>query len=163
MTSRARTHELTLFAFLATAVMLFAGFTAAYLIRRTAADWRAVALPTVFWLNTAVLLASSVTVELARRTGSQPWLAVTLALGLAFVAGQVLGWGRLAAEGIYLPTYPHSAFLYVLTAVHGVHLLGGLAALGYVAARRRTPRLAAAYWHFADGAWLYLLILLTAF
>lgn len=161
MTSRARSHELTLFAFLATVVMLFAGFTAAFLIRRTAADWRALHVPVVFWFSTAVLLASSVTVEVARRTGARHWLAATLALGVSFVAGQLLGWRELVAQGIYLPTNPHSAFLYVFSAVHGVHVLGGLAALLVTAVRARPPRLAATYWHFLDGAWLYLLALLT--
>ena len=157
---RARSNELTLFAFLATVVMLFAGFTAAYLIRRTAADWRPVSLPMMFWFNTAVLAASSVTVELARRTGSRRMLLFTLALGLAFVAGQLLAWGQLVAAGFALPATPHGSFVYVLSGVHGVHVLGGLAALLLVAARGGAPVLAATYWHFVGAVWAYVLIVL---
>lgn len=160
--TRARTNELTLMAFLSTAVMLFAAFSAAYLIRRTAADWKPLTMPPILWANTAVLLASSVTVELARRSGGRRWLWATSLLGLVFLGGQLLAWRSLAAGGVFLPTHPHSSFFYMLTAVHGVHLLGGIVALLYASARG-TLGLCATYWHFVDGVWLYLLVMLAAF
>ena len=161
METRARTNQLLLLSFLATVVMLFAAFTAAYLIRRTAADWGRVDLPRVFWLNTAVLIASSGTIELARRRSDRRWLLATTALGLLFLGGQLLGWRTMAANGVFLPTHPHSAFIYMLTAVHGLHLLGGLGALLYAILRATSVGLCATYWHFVDAVWIYLLIMLT--
>lgn len=161
MRARERSNELIVFAFLATVVMLFAGFTAAYLIRRTAVDWHPVRLPPLFWLTTAVLLASSATLEAARRTRSAWWLRVTVALGLAFVAGQVVAWGQLASAGYYLPTNPHGAFVYVLSGVHGVHVLGGLVALGAVLATGGVPLATATYWHAVGAVWVYVLVVLA--
>ena len=89
---------------------------------------------------------------------------------MAFLAGQALAWRQLAAPGIYLATNPHSSFFYLLTAVHGVHLLGGIAAVVWVdvralrwelgPARRTAADVTALYWHFMDGLWVYLLVLL---
>jgi len=159
--ARARTNELLLLSFLATVVMLFAAFTAAYLIRRTAADWGRIALPRIFWVNTVILVASSGTIELARRRADRRWLFVTTVLGLLFLGGQLVGWRTMAENGVVLPTHPHSAFIYMLTAVHGLHLLGGLAVLIYVTLRATTVRLCATYWHFVDAVWIYLLVMLT--
>ena len=87
-----------------------------------------------------------------------------------FVFGQVLAWRNLAGQGLFLATSPSSAFFYVLTALHGIHLLGGVAALAYVLRRARTAPAgsvvgaldaAALYWHFMAVLWLYLLLLLT--
>lgn len=155
MQTRARHHELLLPAFLATVVMLFAAFTAAYMIRRTGSDWRAVPLPRILWVSTAFVLAGSVTVEAARRTGGRRWLLATILLGAAFLAGQLLAWRTLAAEGITLPSGPHGAFLYMLTAVHGVHLAGGLLALLFAFAGRAALAPCAVYWHFVGAVWLY--------
>src|SRR5579871_4482902 len=127
---RARTNELTLLAVLATVTMLFAAFTSAYLIRRTSADWNRFTLPPVMLLNTVVLLASSVTLECARHR-ERTWLAPTIVLGVIFLAGQVFAWSILASRGMFLPTSPYASFLYMLSAVHGLHLIGGLGALVY--------------------------------
>ena len=95
---------------------------------------------------------------------------VTLALGLLFVTGQVVAWRQLAAQGLFLATAPSSAFFYVLTALHGLHVLGGLGGLVYVLHRVRgttgplpLAALGAAtlYWHFMGGLWLYLLVILV--
>ena len=96
------------------------------------------------------------------------WLAATVALGVAFLAGQLVVWRELAARGVYLATNPSSSFFYVLTAAHGVHLLGGVLALGYVVlhagrmARGRERRTAldvtAIYWHFMDALWIYIFL-----
>ena len=158
---RDRANRFTLLAFLATAVMLFAAFTAAYLIRRTASDWQQVALPGILWVNTAVLLTSSFTIELARRIASWHWFLVTVLLGLLFVVGQLFAWSQLAGRGVFLPTYPHSSFIYMLTAVHGVHLLGGVVAFFYSMARRASLANCALYWHFVDGVWVYLFLVLS--
>ncbi len=165
-----------LWAFLGTVTMLFIGFTSAYILRRASPDWQPLAAPPILWLNTAVLLASSVGLEAARRrlrgwdlAGSERFLLATGFLGLLFVAGQYVGWRQLAARGIFLATNPHSSFFYVLTGVHALHLLGGLG--WFVAAARRFRRMAylpgedglrlfATYWHFLGALWVYLLFLL---
>lgn len=167
-----------LMAVLATVTMLFAAFTAALLVRRAGHDWVPVDLPRIVWVNAVVILASSIAVEMGRhaaRTGVAP-LALTrvagaLALGLVFLIGQVLAWRALAARGVFLPTTPHAAFFYLLSAVHGAHVLGGLGALGWALRRlSRSPLLplaratlaqVAVFWHFVGALWLYLLVVLT--
>jgi cytochrome c oxidase subunit 3 len=115
--------------------------------------------------------------EIARRAFQrwQPitfrkWVLVTAVLGSAFLAGQLFVWRQLSQQGIYLVSHPHSSFFYVLTAIHGVHLLVGVLVLFYVlalAVRYRltpgessSPSIAATYWHFVDGLWLYLMVVL---
>jgi cytochrome c oxidase subunit 3 len=98
------------------------------------------------------------------------WLVISLMLGLAFVAGQYWAWRNLAAQGLYLATNSSSSFFYVFTAMHGLHLFGGLAALAYLIGRfagsHRTCRQSlfdatAIYWHFMGVLWLYLLLVIT--
>ncbi len=171
------TAQLGLWALLATLGMLFAGFTSAYLVRRAGADWHRISMPPILWLNTALLLSSSVTLEVARARmrrwqldALKGWLLLTASLGVAFLAGQLFAWRKLAAQGVYVATNPHSSFFYMLTGVHGMHLLGGVGALLYALGRvwrfRWTPGepnsldLCAIYWHFVDGLWLYLLLVM---
>jgi cytochrome c oxidase subunit 3 len=159
-------------------VMIFAAFTSALVVRRgLSTDWVPTALPHILFLNTAVLMSSSLTLELSRRSlrarlGSEfaRWLYLTVALGLAFVGGQLEAWKELASRGVYLSSNPSSSFFYLLTAAHGIHLLGGIIAL--LVLGFRTKKLAAIpknrvavevtsiYWHFMDALWIYLLILL---
>jgi cytochrome c oxidase subunit 3 len=161
--------------------MMFAAFSSALFVRKgSAPDWRTFTLPSILYLNTLLLLASSVTLEVSRRRiatfmggrkgqveNPAPWLYVTLLLGLLFVAGQYIAWLRLRAEGLYLATNPSSSFFYVLTATHALHVLGGLSGIVYVirklsssALMRSTLDATARYWHFMGGLWLYLLFLL---
>jgi len=158
-TSR-RSAETMLVAFLATIVMLFAGFTSAFLIRRTGSDWQPVELPRLAYANTLVLAAASVLLELARRRASPGAARAALALGLIFLGGQVQVWRMLSAGGMFLSDTPEGAFFFLLSAVHGLHLLGGVGALVWLIARARAPRLVAAYWHFLGLVWLYVLLLL---
>jgi cytochrome c oxidase subunit 3 len=155
---------------IAAIVLMVAAFTGALIVRRAESDWIHFRLPPIIYVNTLVLLASSVTLERARaglEAGTR-WLTMTFGLGLLFVIGQVLAWRNLAAQGLFLATSPSSAFFYVLTAIHGLHLLGGVAALVYVLGRARRAQnvagaldAAALYWHFLGVLWLYLLLLLT--
>ncbi len=179
-------YRLAMLFALASIGMLFLGFTSAYIVRQgLGEDWHPFSPPSILWANTALLLMSSATLHRARSLlrreairESLRWLSLTTLLGLLFLAGQSEAWRQLTAQGIYLSTNPHSSFFYLLTAVHGAHLLGGLLALGYLTWRGWRQRLllmgtpnhlkrygalvgaAALYWHFMDGLWVYLFILL---
>jgi len=171
---------------LASILMLFIALTSAYIVRGVPAlgggeaDWFPLDMPPVLWVNTAVLLVSSVSIELARRAlkgneyaGFRRWITLTTLLGLAFLAGQVMAWRQLAAQGVFINSHPHSSFFYLLTSLHGLHLLGGVIALGYVTIaalrmrigfkRRTAVDVTAIYWHFMDGLWIYLFLLLFFF
>jgi cytochrome c oxidase subunit 3 len=163
--------------------MTFLALTSALVVRKgSALDWRHFTLPSILYFNTLLLLASSVTLEIARRQvagfmgglrgkDAKParWLYVTLAFGLMFVAGQYIAWRQLSAQGLYLATNPSSSFFYVLTAAHALHVFGGLGGLIRVihklkqfTLRRSTLDATSRYWHFMDVLWIYLLWLLWA-
>ena len=170
-------YPMGLMGVLATVAMLFAAFTAAILVRRTGTDWTRVVLPTIVWMNTGLLVASSVALERARaqlRRGASDhvwWLGTAGVLGGLFLAGQVVAWRTLAAQGVFLPSSPHASFFYMLSAVHGLHVLGGLGALIYTLRRALTGVYtttnydglthAAIFWHFVGAVWIYLLVLLS--
>ncbi|HKS39424.1 MAG TPA: cytochrome c oxidase subunit 3 [Blastocatellia bacterium] len=167
---------------LASILMLFVALTSAYILRQTRGlsevnDWVPLEMPVVLWFNTALILISSLSIELARRALKRNdyarfrvWIALTTLLGIAFLAGQIIAWRQLAGQGIYVDTHPHSSFFYLLTSLHALHLLGGIIALAYVtiagmrlriSLRRRTVvGVTALYWHFMDGLWIYLFLLL---
>lgn len=163
------THRLGIAFALAGIGMLFIALTSAYVVRQgLGEDWTRIPMPRILLWNTGVLLASSITIESARRTRNGQWLTATLALGLVFLVGQMAGWRQLSALGLYLSTNPHSSFFYVLTGIHALHIAGGLVALACVRLipgnlRRRRARWldsTALYWHFMDFLWVYLLVLL---
>jgi len=162
---------------LAGIVMFFMALTSSFLVRKGLGDdWVSFTLPRILWANTLVLLASSGAIQFARARlrsgdteGFRRWWAITTALGALFLAGQFAAWRQLAAQGVFLATNPSSSFFYLLTALHGLHLLGGIVGLFYVAYRpwqrsRITQSTAAdlvsIYWHFMDGLWIFLFALL---
>jgi cytochrome c oxidase subunit 3 len=155
-------------------LMFFAALVSASIVRRGlgANDWRPLEIPPVLWLNTAILAASSIGLARARRlvlagddSGFRHWWSVATILGLMFVAGQLIAWRQMAAAGLYLATGPSASFFYVFTAAHGLHLMGGIAALLFVGFRpvrqlqRGTATLVVSiYWHFLSALWLFLLL-----
>jgi cytochrome c oxidase subunit III len=161
---------------LAPILMLFMAFLSAYVVRRGLGQgFGPVLVPSLLWGNTAILLLSSAVLEGARRKAAAggrpaPWLWATFALGALFVSGQLLAWRQLAADGVAIGTTPYSAFFYLLTGAHAVHLAGGLLGLGAVALwptsgvgripRPAAIRVAAIYWHFMGVLWLVLFSLL---
>jgi len=123
-----------------------------------------------------MLIASSVTFEFARRalkadkTGAfTQWITITAVLGLGFLAAQLVAWQQLRAQGVFISSNSHSGFFYVLTGTHGVHLIFGVLALLFVAIRRNSysaknrtaVEVTSIYWHFMDGLWIYLFLLLS--
>ena len=134
-------REVGLWMFLGTVVMLFAAFSSALVVRKSSGDWMEIHLPLVMWVNTAVLVLSSATLERGRRAGLAAsnmarWsIIATCVLGAAFFAGQVEAWRQLSAAGVFLPTSPSASFFYVLTGVHAVHLMAALASVVYLLAR----------------------------
>lgn len=163
-------------------VMLFTALTSAYIVRAASSnDWRPIGMPGVLWLSTLVIVISSLTLESARRSLKEKrdgvygrWVLITTVLGVAFLVSQLAAWRQLVRQGVYLSTNPHSSFFYLLTAAHGVHLLGGILALGFLLLRTRQRRdsvsaesrrvgavdAVSIYWHFMDGLWVYLFLLL---
>jgi len=194
--SRMRRARLGLAIGLIGVLMIFISFTSAYVVRQglptfdpatntLVRDWFSVRLPGLLFLNTIVLLLSSGTMELARRRTLEdaksadaalsaesriPWLALTVLLGLSFLVGQWTVWRELGASGFYISTNPSSSFTYLLTGMHGAHLLGGifalLAAVTVTLLRRPIESravlidIAGWYWHFMAALWVYILCLL---
>lgn len=165
---------------IATIVMMFAALTSALVVRQGAStDWHHFDLPKLLYLNTLVLMASSVSLEMFRlafRRGSRAsgpfrvsprWLYATVFLGATFILGQYVVWHQLNRQGLYLASNPSHSFFYVLTGAHLLHVSGGVIALIYVTAKlkRQTLRsstllVATRYWHFMGLLWLYLIGLL---
>jgi cytochrome c oxidase subunit 3 len=164
--------------FLAVVGALFALFVSAYLMRMELVDWRALPVPPLLWFNTFVLILSSAALQwtqsAARRDERDNVLTGLLAGSISaviFLIGQLLAWRQLDAAG-YVPTAnPANAFFYLITATHGLHLLGGLVALGRTTIKawrgveiprlRLSVELCTMYWHFLLLVWLILLALLT--
>ncbi len=147
-------------------------------------DWRALVIPPILWFNTAVLLLSSITIEVARRQNffeawvmeewlglgrptrraSLPWLVLTLILGLGFLFGQYDAWKDLMGQGILVSSNPSSSFFFMLTGAHAVHLLGGIAALLWAGistfsarpleSRQIATDITAWYWHAMGLLWI---------
>jgi cytochrome c oxidase subunit 3 len=158
-------------------LMFFMALVSAFIVlRRGSNTWVTVHLPLVVWPNTGVLLASSFTLEAARRRLALAdlrgfrkfWMATTI-LGFLFVAGQLIAWRQLVTQGVYIASNQASSFFYIFTGAHAVHLLGGVGALLYVLARKfkeanvsrsTAAEIASYYWHFMDGLWIFLLALL---
>jgi cytochrome c oxidase subunit III len=156
-------------------LMFFMALVSAYIVRKGASnDWRTLAVPRILWVNTAVLVLSSFTLSRSRRdflrgeaAGFRHWWYVTTALGFLFLIGQLIAWRQLAAAGVYLATNPSSSFFYLFTAAHGLHILGGLGALLGVAFHKgrsltlaTSTHIVSMYWHFMDGLWVFLFLLL---
>ena len=164
--------------FLAVVGSLFALFIRAYSMRMNMVDWRALPVPRLLWFNTGVLVVSSVALQwahMAARRNDMDGVIVGLCAGgasaVTFLVGQLLAWQQLRVAGYYVASNPANSFFYLITAAHGLHLMGGLVALGRTTAKvwhgvavtqvRLSVELCAIYWHFLLLIWLVLLGLLT--
>lgn len=158
-------------------VMFFAGLTSAYIVRKMEGNWREFELPLAFYFSTAIIILSSVSMNMVVSSARnnqldkvKKYAMITFLLGLSFVACQAMGWNSLVNQGVYLSGSPSESFFYVLTGLHIAHLFGGIIALVVVNIRGRMNKynsqntlgieLCASYWHFLDLLWVYLFLFL---
>ena len=170
--------KLGLGVFLAVVGSLFALLISSYSMRMGLTDGKPLPAPKLLWLNTGVLIASSAALQWAHVAAKRDEMGVVraalfaaAAFALAFLVGQFLAWRELTAAGYYLASNPASSFFYLITGLHGLHLAGGIVALGRTTARawssvetagvRLGVGLCAVYWHFLLVLWLVLFGLLT--
>lgn len=166
--------------FIITIVMLFASQTSAYLVRRAEGNWTEFDLPNIFWTSSVVLLISSICMHMAYLSAKKDqftklklYISLAFGLGLAFLVMQYMGWQELQDGGIYLKGNPSGSFMYILTGLHGFHLITGMAVLLYsfIAVYMKKVHsknliqieVCATYWHFLDFLWIYLFIFLIYF
>jgi cytochrome c oxidase subunit III len=179
--SKIHPYKFTLWVAMGSIVMMFAGFTSAYIVKRNMANWQGFDLPAIFYYSTAVILISSLTMHLALRNFKmrkmdqyRRLMLITAILGLGFIVMQWLGFGILADSGIKLVgpgSNVSGSFLAVIAGVHMAHVLGGVIALlvmlkqAFSSSKRSYSKVgvevAATYWHFVDFLWIYLFIFLT--
>jgi cytochrome c oxidase subunit III len=172
------TAKIGLGVFLAVVGCLFALFASAYFMRMELSDWQPLPVPRLLWLNTGVLVLSSVALHFAVAASRRNEIETTrLALvtggltALAFLIGQLVAWRELSASGYFLNANPANSFFYMITGMHALHILGGLVALARTTAGawgRHTPdrlrlsvELCAMYWHFLLFVWLAVFVLLA--
>ena len=174
---RLPTARVFLSVFLGVVTAIFGLLTAAYFIRMTYADWQSLPVPALLWLNTAILILSSVALQWARTSARHQQadrvrrgLLAGGALAFAFLVGQFLVWQQLGSLGYFVDTNPSNSFFYLITGLHGLHLLGGLVAWLRASLRlwrgaetdkiRMSVELCAVYWHFLLLVWLVMFGLL---
>lgn len=174
--SKIHSHKFALWVAIGSIIMMFVSITSAYVVRRASGNWYEFKLPDIFFLNTLVIIASSVALQLSYNAfikGNEKMyksmMLTTMVLGLSFVVLQYQGWVALDAMGATFTINPSSSFVYVISGMHAAHVLGGLAALivalihafslPYKPTQRRKDRfvLVVQYWHFVDILWVYLI------
>jgi cytochrome c oxidase subunit III len=176
-------YKVTMWVALASIVMMFVALSSAYIVLAGNQDRQPVKMPPMFFVSTAVIVASSWTYHRASRSlsakvfkGHARWLLITLLLGVAFLGSQLTGWRELAQAGVYFAGQPHSSFFYLFTGLHGAHLTGGIVLLMVLVVRtRRQPvpidfekertwtGVVGLYWHTMDVIWIWLFLLLLVF
>ena len=170
-------HKFTLWVGIGSIVMMFAGLTSAYIVKRNQSGWVSYELPMAFWYSTIIILLSSLTIHLSAKCFKErlmgryrKWMAATMLLGVLFVVLQFIGFKDFWQMGMTLQANVSFSFLYVIVGLHGVHVLGGVIALIVMSLKafsRKTRNysivpvdLLCTYWHFVDLLWIYLLIFL---
>jgi len=174
-------YKMLLWVGLGSIVMMFAGLTSAYIVKKSQANWLEFELPKLFYISTLVILISSFTIQMAVKKAKagelaqyRGFLSVTAILGLAFVILQVRGFQALEASNVALTgarSNSAGSFLLVITGLHLLHLVGGVIALVVISLRSAAAKsssnqvlpveLAATYWHFVDLLWIYLFVFLN--
>jgi len=170
-------QKFALWLFIVSVVMVFAALTSAYIVRQSEGNWLDFELPSTLYFTSAVIFISSITMHWAYYSAKKDNLLtlrismlITAVLGVAFLVGQFLSWRDLVSMDVYLVGNPAGSFLYILTGLHGLHLVSGVVflllvtidAFRYKVHAKKTDRIemCATYWHFLDGLWLYLFLFL---
>lgn len=168
-------HKYSMWIAMASITMMFIGFTSAYVVKRAQANWQSFNLPGIFWVSTAVILISSLTIHLALRqfkarnmSSYKQLITLTALLGIAFAVCQIIGFADMKNHGLTLDSTVSASFIYVIVGAHILHVLGGVVVLMIMFVRAYRTRIrtyspvpievAATYWHFVDALWIYLLI-----
>lgn len=156
-------------------IMMFAAFTSAYLVRRAEGNWLEFGVPLIFTYSTIVLLLSSISMHYAYWAAKKDFFAqlriaisVTFVLGIIFLVMQFLGWKELVKNNVFLVGNPSGSFFYVLSGLHGLHIISALIVLIFAltsafklkihAKQLNQIELCVTYWHFLDLLWLYLFV-----
>ena len=170
-------HKFTLWLGIGSILMMFAGLTSAYIVKRNMANWTTFELPVAFWYSTALIIASSIVLFMAGKAFSERsmgryrlLIAGTLVLGVLFIVFQFIGFSQLWKTGITLTKNVSFSFLYVIVGLHAAHVIGGIIALLVMSLKAFSKKtrnystlpveLISTYWHFVDILWIYLLIFL---
>jgi cytochrome c oxidase subunit 3 len=167
--------------FLASVIMLFASLTSAYIVRRADGNWQVFDLPSMFYISSALIVLSSITMHVGYWFAKKDspvrvklWVTITAILGALFLVGQLIGWQQLVNDRIYFSGgNPSASFVYVLSGLHGIHLVSAVVFLVIVWNSARQLKIdsknlaqiemCATYWHFLGGLWLYLFVFLLYF
>ena len=175
--NRIHPHKFTLWVGIGSILMMFAGLTSAYIVKRNQANWVTFDLPIAFWFSTADIVLSSITVYMASNAFKERamgryriLMSATLALGIIFIVLQVIGFKQLLELGVTWKSNVSHSFLYVIVGLHALHVLGGIIALIIMSVKAFSIKtrsysivpvdLISTYWHFVDILWIYLLIFL---
>lgn len=181
-TRRNKIHpkKLALWVAMMSLVMMFTALTSAYIVRRAGGNWLEFDIPSIFYINTLVIIASSITLHAAyvafkreATTAFKTLLSTTFVLGIAFVSLQLIGYDLMAAQGLDIKVNPSVSFIYAISGLHALHVIGGIAVLAvalvlaFIKGTEQSParnlrlQLTLTYWHFVDVLWLYLIIFLS--
>ncbi len=170
--------KFALWLFMISIVMIFASLTSAYLVKRGDGNWRVFDLPQMFYYTSAVILVSSITMQMAVRAARRDQLKTvisllwfTLIMGLLFLGGQFMAWGDMISNNVYFTGgNPSESFIYVLSGLHWVHLISGIIFIGIILYNTHKFRIhskamvrlemANTYWHFLGALWIYLFVFL---
>jgi len=169
--------KFALWLFIASVVMIFASLTSAYIVRQSDGNWMLFDLPDLFWITSVIIMVSSGTMHwaylMAKKDdlqGTKIAISITMVLGLAFLVGQFMAWGELVKRNVYFVGNPSGSFVYVISGLHGMHIIGGIvfllivlvAAFRYKVHAKSLSQIemCATYWHFLDVLWLYLFVFL---
>ena len=173
---RLHPYKFSLWVAIASIIMMFAGLTSAFIVKSNLTGWRTVELPTIFWVSTFVILASSITMQMAVKNFKgremqryRMLMVVTLLLGMAFVICQLWGFLELWGQNVrFRGSSGAGQFFYAIAGLHALHVIGGVVALIIMAIKSFAGKVKlyspvpvevmAMYWHFVDILWLYLLI-----
>lgn len=175
---RIHPHKFTLWVGIGSIVMMFAGLTSAYIVKRNQANWQTFEIPTAFWISTILILLSSATLHLSLKSFKERemkkyrmLMLTTLILGVLFIVTQYTGFKNLWQSGMTLQANVSFSFLYVIVGLHALHVIGGVIALIMMSLNAFSSKtrnysivpveLMCTYWHFVDFLWVYLLVFLV--